>query len=426
MTSRRIRSVNSVNIPWRGWRSLLMAHSWPIYLVIGSILVALLIHHELVMRGSFIYWTDITAKAAGLIRIVAPVGAGFAAFEANRIRQQRELRQVSVRNSGMVLFSRLMPLWAVSLVLVALSVALSASAKGAPWGWPSWRVLLVYTLATLGYLCFGAIVGQLIHAVVAVPLAIVLVFVAIGFPPSFEPFWIRHLTGDVSDCCRTYQELATGAMLAPSIIGMALTVAALVVSQVRRKLVAVLVVVVLASGAVLLAKPLVSNLGWAPVQARASAVVCASATVEVCVWPEHRDRLAAVSKKADHMRQVMADRGIVVPSTASERIASGGSQWTFQLPDRATDESANAAVAMGLAPVPPAGCGNDDQGGSALGEASESLFAWLILVGGQNPMAFGFDPAIVKIAKNIAAQSPEAERAWYERQRALLLACPPR
>src|SRR5690606_12601640 len=72
---------------------------------------------------------------------------------------------------------------------------------------PSWSLAFSSVAAGIAYTSVGYALGLLLRGVVAVPLALLIPYVLIGWPPALETPWIRHMFWVSSGCCQIYQEL---------------------------------------------------------------------------------------------------------------------------------------------------------------------------------------------------------------------------
>ncbi len=173
-----------------------------------------------------------------------------------------------------------------------------------------------------------------------------------AFPSiAIEPLWVRHLTGQLIDCCDVATVPAGEALLAPALIAAAaVAAAALLLARLPIAVRIGLAGAALAAG-VGTGVALVSGLGSEPTAPRSAAdLVCAGSGPRVCLWPEHRSLAARVRERARLVHARLRARSVPVPDTVSEAHAD----WSIGVTPEATREAIDGALVKGLLPRWPA------------------------------------------------------------------------
>jgi hypothetical protein len=234
---------------------------------------------------------------------------------------------------------------------------------------PGWQLPAVSIASVLAWSAFGAALSLLFRPWLSVPAALVVPFLVLSLPQGWEPLWLRHVNGYLSDCCGTSDVLDPRAVHASlSFLGAVTLLSSCVIairlargpSQVRRTLVG-------AGGAVVLAA-LVAAIGIAPVRhmgpiptlvRSADALRCADS---VCLWPEDEAARPANERAWAQVKQAWASLGLP-PITA--RIAPITLPGTLDLATTGT-VSAQAAASMAvLLPRAASGCEQNAPPGAA-------------------------------------------------------------
>jgi hypothetical protein len=163
-----------------------------------------------------------------------------------------------------------------------------------------------------------------------------------------------------------------------------------------------------------------------------AALVCTTTRtdVRVCVWPEHRGRLADVAEISADAIANWRNAGIDVPSIVTEGILgpAGSVRIGFTLASRSSDILAD--LAYGMLPAWPA-CADTER--YPAGFAQPYLEAWFAATAGmssedlasrwgEDPGADGIAP-VLDLVTRVRAARPSVQRDWVERNRAAMTAC---
>ncbi|HEY8503351.1 MAG TPA: hypothetical protein VIL46_02135 [Gemmataceae bacterium] len=377
-----------------------------------------------------VYGPALTAKGTLAVLILAPACAAGAAWEGGRLRRAGWMGQPHVRSRLTVALVAVAPVLAVGLAVQAAAVAVPLAASGAG---PDVPLALLAPGVIAAHTLLGFALGTLLPTAVAAPAALLGVYAWMAVPPALEPLWLRHLTGYVDGCCAADEVPAPRALAGALIVagGVAGTAALLLRARPRpagRLLALLPVALALAAGA-----SLVRGMGPDPVADRSGPLACAPGQPRVCMWPEHRARLAEVAGVAAEAGRAWRQLGIVLPREFSERrpgrLPPG--VVSFGISQTAPRETVYLELANSLlrASVPACASGDPEYQGW---EAMDYLTAWLASAAGLDSEAldhrYGSNPELVRTVRAVRALPAERQRAWAARNLAAVRACgvPPR
>jgi hypothetical protein len=260
--------------------------------------------------------------------LVFPVWAAAAAVAGGRMRGSNFVKDYPNRRS-------LLRILAPQVIWIAIPSA-AALVIGVNWiSWtqtdrwdPSWSLAFSSVAAGIAYTSVGYALGLLLRGVVAVPLALLIPYVLIGWPPALETPWIRHMFWVSSGCCQIYQELlprAFGAYVVTALAILALAIG--LIASAHNARVTMLIAMALAVGGGYTAVALARPLGYTEVDARSTESLNCGFLVdfELCLWPEHemsRDTVADTLTQAHAIAKV---HGLPTPVKVTE--ASPGQSW---------------------------------------------------------------------------------------------------
>lgn len=326
------------------------------------------------------YGLTTSMKAISALPFIAPICAACAAWEVGRLCRGMVYEMTGARSDISITLSRIAPVAAVGLVGLAESGALVW--LNGDTGSPDLAVFAVGAIVLAGHIAFGGILGRVLPAVVATPVAFALSYAWLVYPPALSITWVRHLTGFNDSCCLNNEQITTGAIVAPVVLALSIVAAAALVLWMRHHLLALFPGAIIFMAAFVLAASLVHNLGFDPTQPRTGAMVCEGRSPRVCVWPEHAGRLRAASADAARMAAIMSGYGLKVPGLATEStVPHPGPAWIFGTFTRGSAAQLRDTIAVGVVPLgQPARCSKSITwaGGFAL----SALQAWLVVKAG--------------------------------------------
>lgn len=255
------------------------------------------------------------------------------ALAASRLRRSGAFDRPLARRRLRVVGDVVLPVVASAAVAVAVTVWWGLVRDDAL-GWPGWSVVVVEGSVLVAAVCVGVAIGRRVVGWLAAALAVVVVYVALGFPPTLEPLWVRHLTGvAVGGCCRIDQGLSPRVVFASVVVAVGVSACAVVVATLPARATGrhaergrdvILAVVALAVGVVAGAAA-VGGMGPDPVAARAGGPECTVVRpgVRACVWPEHRSALADYVPVLDAVARAEAAAGLEPTTLYTEDGAAG-------------------------------------------------------------------------------------------------------
>jgi hypothetical protein len=362
------------------------------------------------------YWLDITAKSTVGMALVCAGYAALAAWEAGRWHAQYAQTPAS-RPALLLMALTLLPAAVGALVIYLVNLVVLATSALPTAGMPNgWLLALVWGL-TVTYAALGYVLGVVLPRLFAVPLALVAVWLWLVFPPAFQPFWVRNITGNLgTSCCGFENVLPWRALAGPSIVGAAIALAAvLVICATRTRWAAALVVAVSLIGlSVLPARAIVLRYGADPIAPRTGGLTCDTSTrFRVCAWVEHSERAAAAIPVLTDAATRMEKAGLHPPGTLTEDVTPTSTAWTFSLTgDNENDWRRSLAIAP-MTGIPPA-CLEQTGGVWAAVDAYGVMTAWLMLTAGISPgdLERRVEPTDLSTAVKIRAAPIAEQRTW--------------
>ncbi|MFB9675963.1 DUF7224 domain-containing protein [Streptosporangium vulgare] len=376
-------------------------------------------------------WLSATVLVASAgVMAMGPVCAGAGAWEGARLSRGRVEGATPVRSPAEILAWSLLPILgaAVSGLLGALSLV-AVAMTDVP-GLPAPSVLAVALLVIVAWTLAGFAVGRFLPPLLGVPLLLAGTWLWLAYPAALETFWVRHLTGNnLGFCCETGTTFHRGALIAQTILAVAVAGAAFLAWARRRgtrRAWAGIVGIPLA--AVVAAFPLVRDMGPEAQVPRAGGLVCSRWDGgEVCVWRERGKRLGfAAGIVLPAVRRLSAATGLPAPGRVTEGPADGRTSWRFAVPPGAGGDDVLFGLATGLLPADPPSCGPDWSGA----DAYAPLSAWLALTAGagRDSVERRTGPASLGAAGRALALPPAGQARWFRHNLAALRRCdiPPR
>ena len=390
-----------------------------------AVLVYVWATSSMISEGLDGYGLTTSMKAISVLPFIAPICAACAAWEVARLRRGMVYEMTGARSDIAVTLSRIAPVMVIGLIGLAESAGLL-------WrdplpGSPDLMVFVIGIVVLAGHVAFGVLLGRVLPAVVATPVAFALSYAWLVYPPALSISWVRHLTGFNDSCCLSSEQLAPGAVVAPILLAMAVIGAAALVIWMRYHRLALLPAAVLYVAAFVLAASLVHDLGFDPAEPRAGTMVCASGTPRVCVWPEHAARLREASADAARMAAILARDGLKVPALATEStVPRARRTWVFGTFARSSAAQLRTTIAVGVVPLgPPARCSGF--GGAWQGGFAESaLQAWLLVRAGLGLRAANEVAATPEIFRGVRAElrKPAAQQgSWFRANLQIVTSC---
>ncbi|MFJ8619004.1 hypothetical protein ACIRD4_24550 [Streptomyces clavifer] len=232
--------------------------------------------------------------------VIAPAIAGAAAWEAGRHRLAEALRAASTRSSMRKLIQATTPALGLLLILVAGALVLARKEVGAWPGGAGWLAVAHLVVLPLAWLAIGWSLGLIMPRSIAAPIAGIGCWAWLSMPHATSNATVRHLGGFIDGASTVTDLRSPAAYLVPWLVAAGFAVAALLLTQVRKRPATSVV------GSVLVASitftgglALVSDWGFhSPTQARAVTLVCVGDAPRVCVPPEYEPYAATLYRDA--------------------------------------------------------------------------------------------------------------------------------
>lgn len=344
------------------------------------------------------YAPALSTEANSSIVIVAPYVAVAAAWEMGALRTVWG-RLVVKRSWGQVVLGRLGLVVGCGVAAIALAYALVGGTTFLRHA-PDPGLLVVSVVSVTAWTAFGAALALVFRSLVALPLALIAPFLVLSLPQGWEPLWVRHVNGYVSDCCRTSEVLDYRAVQASLAFLLALLMCAGAVIAVRlaqsatqaRRVAWVGAVgagVALAVAAAAIAP--VTQLGAVPTVQRPLALLQCSG--ELCLWPEDAPARVANETAWSNVKGIWTGLGLPLPTTRISPVVGPG---VIAVATSSSDvEQATVSIAT-LLPRQLTGCPDDysqpsrDEALSRLGYLVLSLAA--PEAAAQTPLPDGYVP----------------------------------
>ena len=270
-------------------------------------------------------------RALGSIALVEPLAALAGCLAGARLRRSQLLMSVPVYRSRVwVWLGLLSPVALTTTGVLVVNMIAAAHVTSAPWHVDG-RLVVVAFLVSTAYSSIGLGLGLVARPIVAAPVAVLVPYLLIGFPPAMEPYWLRHLTSVSTNCCQIYEDLSIRALLslglamaAVTAAGFAMFVRAKSAARGNRSPVAA---GVSAAALGLTAAMVASPLGARAVAARPGGPTCSGVRpVALCLWPEHEPSRADASRLLSRVVAVARMKHVRLPATLTE-LPGPGIRW---------------------------------------------------------------------------------------------------
>ena len=369
------------------------------------------------------YSVAIMAAGTSSVFLAAPICAACAAWEGGRLRRAAWVDGPHVRSLANVALMMLSPIIAVGCIAVAAAVAVKSLNAGVI-AFPDLR-FVAKTLIILGaHTLLGFAIGLHVPVVVSVPSVLLLDYGWMVLPIALQPFWLRHLTGTWISCCSLSTDLAPQALAGVIAVGCGFAGAGLVLLRPHRTATQVALAIVVVVIAFSVGAFFVRGFGPDPVVARTTPLVCSAAQPRVCVWPEHRERLEAVSAIATQADAAWRAVGVSVPAEFRERDAASPAERAFGFSLNSQAGDVLTAFSYSLLPPYPA-CAIDGSAPFLGSDAEAYVIAWLDATAGManEEIAIRFSPDVARAVDSVRARSTEQQRMWFAQNVAALSAC---
>lgn len=150
--------------------------------------------------GSWVLVFPLTSVCACIVARRLVVGG----FTTQRLVHRMGLRRVGLH---------VLPI-ALSATLVICIVVFAYSHRQGVSGWLEPALLASTLLAALAYASVGFALGTYLNLLAGAPLALLIPYLLIAFPPAMTPLWLRHMFYVENSCCNVSQSLSGRAVTA--------------------------------------------------------------------------------------------------------------------------------------------------------------------------------------------------------------------
>ena len=373
------------------------------------------------------YPLALTSVAGWTVSVIGPTVAAFGAWEGGRLHRAGWWGLPHARPAVVVAGASLAPVLVAGLGALGAAIAIRFADAGVL-AWPDLRVVGVETCVVTAQALLGFAIGLRLRPVVAVPAAFLLMFTWMALPAAILPVWLDFPTGAWAGCCAIDSDLAPRAVASAITVVVGFLLAALVLLQqpfarIQFGLASLAAALGIATG-LWLVRGMDSN---PTVPRDPSVLVCAPGPPQVCVWPEHRSRLATAARVVAKVAPVWQAAGVPLPARFSE-------EWSESLPSSTgrviirsdNEEEIVLSLARGvLPPVPP--CALKSEVPYFGFESRDYVIAWLVDVAGVPPDRYAsthvHGDKILRTVASVRALPPDEQRAWLAGNLAAMRAC---
>ncbi|MER7396921.1 hypothetical protein ABT381_15580 [Streptomyces sp. NPDC000151] len=407
------------------WRTVLRSSSAAWLAPLLAAFVAFLLRDDLVAGVTAGYWPSAFGAAAFALPFVTPACAAAGAWEGSRITRGNIAAWAPARSGLAIALPLLLPVLVLGLLGMAVAVGFTVTETAPHGGTPPLGVAAMWLVIVLANAMAGFLLGRKLPLVIAAPLALILSFVLTAYPATLEPLWLRHMvTGGVNGCCSLDQTLSWRAIASATVLALAVVLAAgLALTAAGKRAVRIGATGLLVAG-LLGSGTLAYGLPAEPTNARSTAALsCSGSQPQVCVWPELRSHLTAITRDAADARQRLQHAGMSVSARLTMAEHPGAGALYIGSWEQPTSDNVRFGVAGGLLPANPPACAakGDFPGDAAFGP----LASWLALTAGATPseVANRYGQQEATVAAHIRTVPAAQQHTWYQRNERALHDC---
>ena len=245
------------------------------------------------------------------------VASGLSAWEAGRLKRDQVWKLSPVRFRYRIALEALLPVIAVAGILILVPVCMALVQEGTVPDAGSVVLVLMALVISLAHCVIGFCVGTITPPRLAPPILSVVVFYAVSAAWSYEPFWLRHISGHYATDL-LFGELPTASsVMAPVTFIWAIAVSVVLIctparSKGVRPLLLTVAVSVLAAGTYG-SYSTVKEWGHTPPLSYGNvASVCDGKKPRVCLPRSQRDRIEEFRSETNAVFVGLAESGISV------------------------------------------------------------------------------------------------------------------
>jgi hypothetical protein len=324
-----------------------------------------------------------------------------------------------------IIATALAPLVAVGWLMFLIPVTMAFVQRPVIPTWSSLPPLFLGMLLCVAHALIGFTVGQWVKPLIAAPLLLSVVFVAVGFPRAMEPMFLRHMSGEYFAQLGFGESATLSSMVAAFLPTASIAVAA-AISWTRLRIAArALLAVTVVTAATLSSYTIVKDWGANPaIAVDGGTTICEGAAPRVCMPEQASDRITAVSAEVDRTYKVLRRYSVVdtAPRTIRDTVMYGrftprGTRTTRYLPLSLADARHTLTAAI-VGPAVSFPCE------APAPKSIHTISLWLEKKLGKTStyeQIRAEDPyysltehqEIVKTVDSVSAESDAAQAAWY-------------
>ncbi|WP_159037280.1 DUF7224 domain-containing protein [Streptomyces specialis] len=279
--------------------------------------------------------------------LIYATASSLAAWESGRLRKDGVWLLAPARHRFRVAAQAVLPVVLLAWLVIAAVVTMALIRQGTAPTLPSLTLPALAMTVASAHVVIGFAVGLIVPRLVAAPLLAVGVFYCVAASWSYEPFWLRHVSGQFPVSLE-YGELPTLDSVVPHIlftgsIAVGLAVMLAPRQDPRRRVLRTALGCVIAVTGTVTAQRVTADWDYnPPLSANNVPVRCAGTTPAVCLPEDLSGDLDAIRDEVDATLSELRDAGIGTPnlesvsdSSASGRYAPSSTErtWWFSIAD---------------------------------------------------------------------------------------------
>lgn len=262
------------------------------------------------------------------------------AWQGARLKEAGVWHTAPYRPLRGIIATALAPVVAMGWLMFLLPVTMAFVQRSFVPTWASLLPLFLGMLLCVAHALIGFTVGQWVKPLIAAPVLLSAVFVAVGLPRSMEPLYLRHMSGEYFAQLGFGESATFSSMLAAFLPTASLAVAAALCWTRLHIAARALLAVTVVTAATLSSYGIVKDWDYNPaIAVDGGAAVCEGTAPRVCMPEQASGEIAAVSAEVDRTYTVLRRYRVVdaAPQVVRDSIMYGrftprGTRTTAYLP----------------------------------------------------------------------------------------------
>lgn len=382
--------------------------------LVGALASGVWIFRLVAVGAQYRTWSSALMGLTQASLLSSSVMGAWAAWQGWRLRSGDVRGVPAVRGPLAILGHWFLPGWVTCAILPLASLVSVAPLMGQPHP-TDFLLVLVATLQLLAACGGGAALGLALPRPVALPLAVLLPFLATALPESFSDVRWRHMAGMHGSCCSVDRQIDPRAIALPLVLYLTVNLGLAVLMASRTaapKVLAVALVTLTSAGVHHAAGPLQDVDGQ---QDRlVSELVCTGSHPRICLWPEQESQRPAVNQTARALVGVVSSTGIPAPTKISSHTTANHRYETT--PGRVSRSDIDWAVASAI--VVPSFPQCAETSDWAFPEVMNDLTTWLLVRTGSLSTSQA-PPSLQKVLRRPLSQ----QNFWFRENMARRESC---